>query len=359
MPNGDPKGMRIAVAMSGGVDSSVAALLLKEQGYDIVGVTLLLTPGCGKEPAYAADARRVAEALGISHRIVDAQAEFSREIVESFADTYLCGQTPLPCALCNKKIKFGRLMSEARALGAEALATGHYARRPIGAKGPELHAAAEERRDQSYFLFGLTQEQLTFARFPLSEMSGKAETRKLAEQAGLPVAQKPDSQDICFVPNGDYAATVERLRPGKILPGEIVDEKGTVLGRHRGIVHFTVGQRRGINLSARAGENNEPLFVLRLDAEHNRVVVGPREALAQRTVRLRDMNWLGDPVPAEGIQIKAKLRSAQAPVLATFRMEEGAGILALAEPVYGVAPGQAGVIYDGTRVLGGGWIEQA
>jgi tRNA-specific 2-thiouridylase len=351
--------------MSGGVDSSVTAALLAEQGYDVVGVTLQLydygqTVGrkgacCAGQDIY--DARQVAEKIGIPHYILDYESKFSQNVMDDFADSYLRGETPIPCVKCNQSVKFRDLLAMARDLGAEALATGHYVRRVVGPGGAELHRATDESKDQSYFLFTTTQEQLDFLRFPLGGMMSKTETRALAERYGLPVAAKPDSQDICFVPDGDYASIVSKLRPGGIEAGDIVDEQGHVLGRHEGIIHFTVGQRRGINLTNRSGENNEPLYVLRLDAAKKQVVVGPKESLAQQKVTLRDLNWLGGVVPEDGIAVTVKLRSAQPPVAATFRMDEtGRGAVMLAEPAHGVAPGQAGVIYDGERVLGGGWI---
>ncbi len=349
----DLKGTRIAVAMSGGVDSSVTAAMLARQGHDVIGVTMKLH-AFGNA---AEDARNVAEAIGIPHHVFDFEDIFSTCIIGDFADTYLRGETPIPCVKCNQRIKFGALMESARNLGAEALATGHYARIFRGAKGAELRRAADETRDQSYFLFAASQAQLDFLRFPLGDIQSKDETRRLGKEWNLPVAEKPDSQDICFLPDGDYASLVAKLRPEAIVAGDIVDEKGNILGRHEGIIHFTVGQRRGINLSSRVGENNEPLYVLRLDADKRQVVVGLREALARREVHLRDMNWLGDPAPSEGIRIAVKLRSAQKLLPATFYMkEEERGLVVLNEPAFAIAPGQAGVIYDGERVLGGGWI---
>jgi tRNA-specific 2-thiouridylase len=359
-----PKDTRIVVAMSGGVDSSVTAALLAEQGYDVVGVTLQLYDYgmavqrkgacCAGQDIY--DARQVAEKIGIPHYVLDYESKFSDSVMDDFADGYLRGETPIPCVRCNQRVKFRDMMDMARDLGAEAMATGHYVRRELGPNGAELHRATDDSKDQSYFLFTTTQSQLDFLRFPLGGMMSKTETRALAERFGLPVATKPDSQDICFVPNGDYASVVAKLRPGGIEPGDIVDQQGRVLGQHDGIIHFTVGQRRGINL-IRSGENNEPLFVLKLDAEKRQVIVGPRQALAQQTVHLRDMNWLGDAVPEAGIPVTVKLRSAQPPLPATFQMTaDHHGVVTLSEPTFGVAPGQAGVIYSGNRVLGGGWI---
>jgi len=364
-----PKATRIVVAMSGGVDSSVTAALLAEQGYDVVGITLQLYDhgaAVGRKGACCAgqdiyDAHRVAETIGIPHYVLDYESKFSQSVMDDFADSYLRGETPIPCVRCNQRVKFRDMLATAKDLGADALATGHYVRRVMGADGAELHRAVDDNRDQSYFLFTTTREQLDFLRFPLGGMS-KPETRALAERFNLPVASKPDSQDICFVPNGDYASVVSKLRPGAIDAGDIVDKTGKVLGHHEGIIHFTVGQRRGINLSAREGENNEPLYVIRVAAEKKQVVVGPREDLAQLNVSLREINWLGGEVPQDGIDITVKLRSAQPPLPGRFTMKGselgGGAVLTLHEPAFGVAPGQAGVIYQGDRVLGGGWIER-
>jgi tRNA-specific 2-thiouridylase len=359
-----PQQTRIVVAMSGGVDSSAVAALLVEQGYDVVGVTLQLYDhgmAVGKKGACCAgqdiyDARQVAEKIGIPHYVLDYESKFSQAVMDDFADGYLRGETPIPCVRCNQRVKFRDMLAMAKDLGAEALATGHYVRRVMGPQGAELHRAADATRDQSYFLFTTTQEQLDYLRFPLGGFANKAETRALAERFGLPVADKPDSQDICFVPNGDYASVVSKLRPGAIEPGDIVDTNGNVVGHHDGIIHYTVGQRRGLNIGARAGENNEPLYVVRIDADKRHVVVGPCEALAQAQVHLRELNWLSGDVPAEGLPVTIKLRSAQPPLAGRFYKDGLMGRVALDEPTFGVAPGQAGVIYAGERVLGGGWI---
>ncbi len=352
---------RVVVAMSGGVDSSVTAALLVEQGCDVVGITLQLYDhgaALAKKGACCAgrdihDAARVAERLGIPHYVLDYESRFRRDVIDDFADAYARGETPIPCVRCNQTVKFRDLLATARDLGADALATGHYVRRVDGAGGPELHRAADEGRDQSYFLFATTRAQLAFLRFPLGGMA-KDETRALARRFDLPVAAKPDSQDICFVPSGDYAALVAKLRPGAAEPGEIVDVAGRVLGTHAGVIHFTIGQRKGIGVSA-----GEPLYVLRLEPEMRRVVVGPRAALGTQRVALAGINWLGEAPPADGLAIRVKLRSAQPPLPARLFLDgAGSGAAVLDEPTFGVAPGQACVVYDGTRVLGGGWIRR-
>jgi tRNA-uridine 2-sulfurtransferase len=353
---------RVVVAMSGGVDSSVTAALLVEQGFDVVGITLQLYDhgaAQAKKGACCAgqdihDAARVAERLHIPHYVLDYESRFRRDVIDDFADAYARGETPIPCVTCNQTVKFRDLLATARDLGADALATGHYVRRVEGEAGPELHRAADDSRDQSYFLFATTRAQLAFLRFPLGGLA-KDETRALARRFDLPVAAKPDSQDICFVPTGDYAALIAKLRPGAAEPGEIVDVAGRVLGTHAGVIHFTIGQRKGIGLS-----HAEPLYVVRLEPETRRVVVGPRAALGAQRVALSDINWLGEAPPADGIAVRVKLRSAQPPLPARLFVDgAGGGTVLLDEPAFGVAPGQACVVYDGTRVLGGGWIRRA
>ena len=359
---GQPADHRIVVAMSGGVDSSVTAALLVEGGFEVVGVTLQLYDhgaAIGHKGACCAgqdigDARRVADRLGIAHYVLDYEGRFRKEVIEDFAEAYRRGETPIPCIRCNQRIKFRDLLGTARDLGASALATGHYVRRTIGPDGPELRRAADPARDQSYFLFATTRAELEFLRFPLGGLA-KDETRALARRFGLAVTDKPDSQDICFVPQGSYVRLVERLRPEAGEPGAIVDMAGRVLGRHRGIAHFTVGQRKGLGVASA-----EPLYVLRLDSEQRRVVVGPRAALAETRLSLGEVNWLGRPAKP-GMAVAAKLRSTQLPVGARFYpggSKEDA-VLILDAPAGAVAPGQAAVLYDGERLLGGGWIRRS
>ncbi|MFN4158237.1 MAG: tRNA 2-thiouridine(34) synthase MnmA [Gemmobacter sp.] len=360
-----PADTRVVVAMSGGVDSSVVAAVLKDQGYDVVGVTLQLYDhgaALAKKGACCAgrdihDARRVAETMGFPHYVLDYENAFRAAVIDEFADAYLGGATPVPCIRCNERVKFRDLLETAKDLDADCMATGHYIQRRMGPAGAELHRAADPARDQSYFLFSTTPAQLDYLRFPLGHLTSKAETRALAVRYGLPVADKPDSQDICFVPNGNYAAVIEKLRPGAADPGEIVDTSGRVLGQHRGVIHYTVGQRKGLGI----GGLGEPLFVLRLDPATRQVVVGPKEALATRRVPLREVNWLGDaPLVAGATQeVLARVRSTREPRPAILRaLGDGEAGVELLSPEEGVSPGQACVFYavDSTRVLGGGWI---
>jgi tRNA-uridine 2-sulfurtransferase len=355
--------VRILVAMSGGVDSSVAAGLLKEQGHEVVGATLQLYDhgaAAGRKGACCAgqdihDARRVADRLGIPHYVLDREARFHGAVIDDFADAYARGETPVPCIRCNQTVKFGDLVALARDLGCAALATGHYARCADGPDGPELRRAADPARDQSYFLFATTREQLGFTRFPVGKYPSKAAVRAEAVRLGLPVAEKPDSQDICFVSQGRYHEVVARLRPEAAEPGEIVDEAGRVLGRHAGIARYTVGQGRGLGLPRREGE--APLFVAAIDAARRRVVVGPRAALPQAEIAVAAVNWLSAPPPVAGrpLRCRVKLRAREAPQPAAVAWDGAVARLRPDTPAI-AAPGQAAVFYDGDRVLGGGFI---
>ncbi|PHP29095.1 tRNA 2-thiouridine(34) synthase MnmA [Limimaricola cinnabarinus] len=356
---------RVVVAMSGGVDSSVVAAQLKEEGYDVVGVTLQLYDhgaALAKKGACCAgrdihDARRVAESMGFPHYVLDYENTFREAVIDEFADSYLAGATPVPCIRCNERVKFKDLLATAKDLDADCMATGHYIRREMGPTRAELHSAADANRDQSYFLFSTTQEQLDYLRFPLGGLASKDETRALAARYGLSVADKPDSQDICFVPNGNYAAVIEKLRPGAAEPGEIVHADGRVLGAHRGLIHYTVGQRRGLGI----GGLDEPLYVVKLDVDARRVVVGPKEMLATRRVPLREINWLGEGGFADQAEreVLVRVRSTRPPAPAVIRpINATKAEVELLSPEQGVSPGQACVFYEteGTRVLGGGWI---
>ena len=367
--SGRPSETRVVVAMSGGVDSSVVAGLLKREGYDVVGITLQLYDhgeAVAKKGACCAgqdikDARRVAAALDIPHYVLDYERQFETAVMGAFADSYLSGETPVPCVACNQTVKFRDLLETAQGLGAQGLATGHYIKSTPGPKGWELHRAEDKERDQSYFLFNTTPEQLAFLRFPLGGMP-KDETRALAREFGLDIADKSDSQDICFVPSGRYTQVIEGLRPGAAEAGNIVHVDGRVLGRHTGIINYTVGQRRGLGIAA-----SEPLYVVKLDPARHEVVVGPREALLTRSLELRDVNWLGDGpfeiAVADGLEVQARIRSTGPLQPATVTSENGAVFVELADGEEGVSPGQACVFYaatnGGERLLGGGWIKSA
>ena len=354
---GKPSDFRVVVAMSGGVDSSVAACMMKEAGYDVVGITLQLYDYgavvqkkgacCAGQDIY--DAAQVAEKINIPHYVFNYEDKFKESVMDDFADTYLKGSTPVPCIRCNQSVKFRDLLKAAKSLDAKALVTGHYVQW-VHHKKAELHRGMDSKRDQSYFLFTTTQEQLDFLRFPLGVQS-KDETRETARRFDLKVSEKPDSMDICFVPNGDYKSVVEKLRPGALDPGNIVDLKGQILGTHEGIIGFTVGQRKGLQI----GGHLDPLYVVKLNAETKEVIVGPKEALAKKTIRLSEVNWLGEHKADRAVGLK--YRSYHDPIqgFVTF-LDNNTAEVEFDEAQYGVSPGQACVFYDNTRLLGGGWI---
>jgi tRNA-specific 2-thiouridylase len=351
--------------MSGGVDSSVVASLLHEQGYDVIGVTLQLYDHgaalakkgacCAGQDIY--DAKRVAEERGFPHYVLDYESKFRDAVMTDFVDTYMKGATPIPCVRCNQSVKFRDLLAVARDLNADCMATGHYVQRVIGADGrAELHRAVDATKDQSYFLFATSQEQLDFLRFPLGGWT-KDVTRTHATRLGLINAEKPDSQDICFVPNGDYASVVKKLRPDAAIAGDIVDTSGRIMGRHDGIINYTVGQRKGIGIGGGTNADNSPYYVVKIDAAQNRVIVGPKSALARDTVDINDCVWLTDGAPDTGLEITVKLRSMMRPLPARlYAATDGTARLELFEAQYGISPGQAAACYLGDRLVGGGWI---
>ncbi|GAA6187248.1 tRNA 2-thiouridine(34) synthase MnmA [Litorivita sp. NS0012-18] len=360
-----PSETRVVVAMSGGVDSSVVAAMLAEEGYDVVGVTLQLYDhgaALAKKGACCAgvdihDARRVAEEMGFPHYVLDYENIFQDAVIDEFADSYLAGATPVPCIRCNERVKFKDLLETAKDLDADCMATGHYIQRVMGERGPELHSAADANRDQSYFLFSTTAEQLDYLRFPLGHLPSKDATRALAAKYGLAVADKPDSQDICFVPNGNYASVIEKLRPGAAEAGDIVDTDGNVLGHHNGVIHYTIGQRRGLGIGGLA----DPLYVVRLDVDKKHVIVGPKELLSTRTIPVREINWIGegDLMDMKEREIAVRVRSTRPPRPAILRpLSATEAEVELLTPEEGVSPGQACVFYDpdSPRIFGGGWI---
>ena len=364
-----PKDTRVVVAMSGGVDSSVTAALLHEEGYDVVGVTLQLYDYgkaverkgacCAGQDIY--DAKRVAEEKGFPHYVLNYEDNFKDSVMNDFVDSYMKGETPIPCVRCNQTVKFRDLLKVAHDLGADCMATGHYIRREINEKTgkAELHRAVDNGKDQSYFLFATTQEQLDFLRFPLGGWE-KDITRQHAERLGLLVCNKPDSQDICFVPNGDYASVVKKIRPDAEVKGNIVHMDGRVMGEHDGIIHYTIGQRRGLGIGGGNNDDNSPFYVVRVDAKANEVVVGPKEALARDIIIVNDCNWLDD-IPPEGMDVQVKLRSVSKTAPARLSLnDDGTAEIQLETAQYGIAAGQAAVCYDisadSERVIGGGWI---
>ncbi|MBX2833650.1 MAG: tRNA 2-thiouridine(34) synthase MnmA [Micavibrio sp.] len=361
----DPKETRVVVAMSGGVDSSVAAALLHEQGYDVVGVTLQLydmgsttvktKTCCAGQDIY--DAKKVADKCGFPHYVLNYESNFRDSVIEDFADSYLKGETPIPCVKCNQTVKFRDLLKVAKDLGADCMVTGHYIKRGLDEHGKAyLERAHDHGKDQSYFLFATTQEQLDYLRFPLGGWS-KNKTREEAERLGLLTADKPDSQDICFVPDGDYAKIVRKVRPEADLKGDIVHIDGRTVGQHNGIINYTIGQRKGLGIGGGVSENNEPLYVISVEANTNRVIVGPKEALARNVIMIDQCNWLANELPKDGLPVSLKFRSVMKPIPAKLIAgNDNRAELHLDAPQFGIAPGQAAVCYVEDRVIGGGWI---
>lgn len=358
---------RVVVAMSGGVDSSVVAAYLHEQGYEVIGITMQLYDhgqALAKKGACCAgqdihDARRVSEMLGIPHYVLDYENRFKEKVIDDFADSYLRGETPIPCVKCNQTVKFQDLLSTAEDLGADCMATGHYVKRLGDASHAKLFRAADDNRDQSYFLFATTQQQLDYIRFPLGHLP-KSEVRNMADRYGLIVADKPDSQDICFVPNGNYKSVIEKLRPGALEAGDIVDMQGNILGRHKGIISYTIGQRKGLGIGG-----GDPLFVVKLNPDKHQVIVGPREALLAKQVYIKDINWLGAGLVTDAakqeMDVFVRLRSTTKPAAAKLKVNNWSVYIELEQAEMGISAGQACVIYggkDGRQVLGGGWINK-
>ena len=359
----EPKDTRVVVAMSGGVDSSVVAAILKEQGYDVIGITLQLydhgeaikkkNSCCAGQDIH--DAKNVSSLLDFPHYVLDYESRFKQDVIDSFADAYVKGLTPIPCVTCNQTVKFKDLLETAKDLEADCMATGHYIQRIQGKLKNELHRGADVGKDQSYFLFSTTQEQLDYLRFPLGNMD-KSETRKLAEKYGLSVADKPDSQDICFVPNGGYADLVQKLRPESVIPGEIIHVDGTVLGTHDGIINFTIGQRKGIGIGGRK-DDTTPLYVVELRPDLHQVIVGGKEFLGRKTISLTNLNWIGDTqLSSTPQEVLIKIRNSMTPIEATICLNSDACEVEFTNAEFGVSPGQACVFYEKDRMIGGGWI---